>query len=40
MFVDYTNFGDTPGQSHLVGAYITMEDLKPAVSAALGANER
>ncbi len=40
MFVDYTNFGDMPGQSHLAGAYITMEDLKPAVSAPLGAIER
>ena len=27
MFVDYTNLGDPPGKSHLVGAYITMDDL-------------
>ena len=32
--------GDMPGQSHLVGTYITMEDLKPAISTPLGAVER
>ena len=27
MFVDYTNYGDPPGNSHLVGVYIEPEDI-------------
>ena len=27
FLVDYTNLGDKPGKSHLVGIYLTMEDL-------------
>ena len=27
FFVDYTNFGDEPGLSHLVGVYIDMKDI-------------
>jgi hypothetical protein len=26
MFVDYTNFGNEPGRSHLVGVYLEPED--------------
>ena len=40
MFVDYTTFGDTGRQGHLVGAYITMDDLKPVVTAPLGVIEQ
>ena len=27
VFVDYTNFGDADGKSHLVGAFIRPQDL-------------
>ena len=28
MFVDYTNFGDDPGRSHLVGVYLEPGDIE------------
>ena len=35
MFVDYTNYGDPAGSSHLVGAFIDMEDLRYMVQVRL-----
>ncbi|MFC1716321.1 sialidase family protein [Candidatus Poribacteria bacterium] len=31
ILVDYTNFGDKPGRSHLVGVYLELEDLQLAL---------
>ncbi|MEC8893668.1 MAG: sialidase family protein [Candidatus Poribacteria bacterium] len=28
LLVDYTNFGDDPGQAHLIGVYLDQEDIK------------
>ena len=28
LLVDYTNFGDDPGQAHLVGVYLDQEDIQ------------